>query len=287
MFCFRISRFKLDQSVCIINHAHVHRSPNFEKGMRVLLLSVLVGLVSVDAQAQRTRITTSNPIFQRIGRDYSAPAPQSPPKLNPEAPRIAKDPWRILDGKTNIESESTGWIRFSGKVTNVHPGGVMLSGYYGPSFNSVEPTDFFVANFPYSVAEEDRVGPSGNAWYLAKPAGTYTYTTVLGGSRTVHKLDYGEIWTPPTPPPPTPEQVAAARAEANKRKANAEAVALKWNLDQAAKGDAYGQFRMGQRYLTGDGVETNVVLAKEMFEKAAAQGHEGAKSELARMAETR
>ena len=75
----------------------------------------------------------------------------------------------------------------------------------------------------------------------------------------------------------------AATAVAKKRKADAQAAAVKFNQEQAAAGDAAGQYRMGQRYLTGDGVETNRALAIDLFLKAAAQGHERAKAELEKL----
>src|SRR5882724_4486138 len=41
----------------------------------------------------------------------------------------------------------------------------------------------------------------------------------------------------------------------DQRAMDANIKSLKFNQDQAAKGDAYGQFRMGERYMVGDGVE--------------------------------
>ncbi len=48
----------------------------------------------------------------------------------------------------------------------------------------------------------------------------------------------------------------------------------------AAEGDAYAQMRMGERYLTGDGVPKDLILARSYLEKAAAQGSPSAVADL-------
>jgi hypothetical protein len=68
------------------------------------------------------------------------------------------------------------------------------------------------------------------------------------------------------------KQRQAAIEAAEKRKQAGADRALKYNQDLADKGDAYGQLRMGERYLNGDGVEKNETKAKDYLSKAAAQG---------------
>ncbi|MDB6025972.1 MAG: hypothetical protein JWM68_2195, partial [Verrucomicrobiales bacterium] len=75
-------------------------------------------------------------------------------------------------------------------------------------------------------------------------------------------------------------QLAAAKAKA---KSEADAKALKFNLDSAERGEAYGQYRMGMRYLTGEGVPQDRLKAREWFAKAAEQGHTQAKDELGKI----
>jgi TPR repeat protein len=58
---------------------------------------------------------------------------------------------------------------------------------------------------------------------------------------------------------------------------------LKFHQEEANKGNAYYQFRMGQRYLIGDGVEKDTSKACDMFLKAAAQGNEEAKAALQKL----
>ncbi len=57
--------------------------------------------------------------------------------------------------------------------------------------------------------------------------------------------------------------------------------AVAWNLSKANSGDAYGQFRMGERYRDGEGVVKDETKAKEWLKKAADQGHKEAVSALA------
>lgn len=59
--------------------------------------------------------------------------------------------------------------------------------------------------------------------------------------------------------------------------------ALAENKKQAANNDPYGQLRMGERYLTGDGVEKNLVLAKAFLRQAADQDSPTAIQELAKI----
>lgn len=103
-------------------------------------------------------------------------------------------------------------------------------------------------------------------------------------------LDLFDCGKPYVPPPPTPEQLesakAAASAEAKEKKQERQRIAgaaLKYNQELADKGDAYGQLRMGERFLTGDGVEKNETKAREYLKRSADQGNETAKAVLEKM----
>ncbi|MEO6184637.1 MAG: hypothetical protein ABIP71_16345, partial [Verrucomicrobiota bacterium] len=67
------------------------------------------------------------------------------------------------------------------------------------------------------------------------------------------------------------------------RRETAIAKALQSNKDKAESGDAYGQFRMGERFRDGEGVPKDEKLAREWFSKAAEQGHADAKKELGKI----
>ncbi len=87
------------------------------------------------------------------------------------------------------------------------------------------------------------------------------------------------------------EEAMAAKAdrqEAQKRAAQATAKklaasALAENERLAAQGDAYGELRMGERYLTGDGVDKDIFKARDYLQLAAAQGSQTAADELNRL----
>lgn len=58
---------------------------------------------------------------------------------------------------------------------------------------------------------------------------------------------------------------------------------LKWHQEQAEKGMPFAQCSLGKRYLAGDGVPKDLTLARQWFEKAAAQGDPEAKAALAKL----
>jgi len=88
-----------------------------------------------------------------------------------------------------------------------------------------------------------------------------------------------ELWDYWAPRVPTPEEIAAAKAAQEKAKSDAKAKfeaskkagelrALKANQDAAAKGDTFGLMRMGERYRDGEGVEKDLIKAREYLQKA-------------------
>jgi TPR repeat protein len=58
------------------------------------------------------------------------------------------------------------------------------------------------------------------------------------------------------------------------------AIALAENERLAAQGDAYGELRMGERYLTGDGVDKDVFKTRDYLQRAADHGSPTATEEL-------
>lgn len=210
-----------------------------------------------------------------------------------------RDPWRVIDG-TTFYAKGDDWVEFAGKVLEIQPGrGIRLEGNYNrigsgatmyfTGNSSAFNYEFFVANFPYDVAEGDMVSVSEG--FTARKTSTYTYKTTAGGSRTIRQIDYG---TPYVPPALTPEQIADAKAAQEKASVNAKANAaaqkqvtatraLKFNQDAAAKGDMFGLLRMGERYRDGDGVEKDLAKAKEYLQKSADAGSPTAKEELSKL----
>jgi TPR repeat protein len=86
------------------------------------------------------------------------------------------------------------------------------------------------------------------------------------------------------------EQIAAAQklaaeraAAANKAAKAAQERALKYNQDQADKGDPTGLLRMGERYRDGDGVPKDLSKAREYFTKAVNAGSPTAADALSKL----
>jgi hypothetical protein len=80
--------------------------------------------------------------------------------------------------------------------------------------------------------------------------------------------------------PPSPAEIAAVKAKAEAVKKAAEAKALKYDEDLAARGDAFGLLRMGERFRDGDGVTNNLALARDYLLRAAKAGDPTAEEEL-------
>ena len=94
--------------------------------------------------------------------------------------------------------------------------------------------------------------------------------------------DYGVDYVPPAQQL-TPQEAAAAKAQAAKMKAGVEAAKLKFDEEQAENGKDLYQYRMGVRYLKGDGVPSDLSKARDYLTKSAAQGNQDARRELAKL----
>ena len=80
-----------------------------------------------------------------------------------------------------------------------------------------------------------------------------------------------------------PAPVAASTRTAKPANGEIAARVLKFWQEKADHGDSDGQFHLGQRYLTGDGVEKDIAKARELFQKAAAQGNKEAEAALQKL----
>jgi len=124
-------------------------------------------------------------------------------ELQAEYNFVPEHPWRAFNGVTNY-IKNTDAVEFCGKILEVQPKGVRINGDYDKLFsatyfssieNDSQNQEFFVANFPFEAAENESVPESRHL--MAYYVGTYAYTTVNGGSRTIRKLDYGIPCEPP------------------------------------------------------------------------------------------
>lgn len=80
-----------------------------------------------------------------------------------------------------------------------------------------------------------------------------------------------------------PGAVAVSARTAEPDKGEKAARVLKFWQERADQGDSFGQFHLGQHYLTGDGVEKDIPKARDLFTKAAAQGNKEAEAALQKL----
>jgi hypothetical protein len=207
-----------------------------------------------------------------------------------------KDPWRVVDGKI-YSAVDDGWVQFSGKVLEVQQGkGIRVLGKYSsyivghPSSDDDDAKEFFVANFPYDIADDSEIGHQ--TVYMAKNTNrTYTYPTVSGGSHTIDMLDYGVPCDEPEAVKEDREQksiaaqaaLEAARIAEAQKQFLVQSNVIVWLKPQATNGDASAQCDLGEHYLNGQGCETNKTLAIFWLQKAAAQGYSEASNRLAKI----
>ena len=214
---------------------------------------------SVPSRASQIRFelncdTFQHPIRQVRGKIYD---------LRP----LAK--WIAMDNR-KVKNPSPEWKFTRAKVLSVPKDGLLV--YLGSAWNE---TVYFVTNYPGNLADDQPIH-----FWAVDVRQNYKYRAASGETKTVRTLDCG---TPYIPPLPTKEQIESAKAAAaqaaSQRKAATQAAeqrALEWNQKQAAKGDAFGEFRMGERYRDGDGVEQDLSKAREFFQKSAEQGNAAA-----------
>jgi hypothetical protein len=183
------------------------------------------------------------------------------------------------------------WIE--GKVIQVVKEGLIVDvtpKHYDPFLNFERRGEFkavLLMNYPHQegVVDGQQVGTRASA------VGRYQYVAVSGATRTIERYDVAEVsrleareWQR------VQEAFAQKRLLAEKAadRARTERAAsvprlIAFQLQQASNGLPSFQYIVGQRYLKGDGVETNAALAREWFTKAAAQGDSQAKKALAEM----
>jgi len=108
-------------------------------------------------------------------------------------------PWRSLDGKV-YNAKDTNWLQFTGKIIEIRPNGILLSGAFGqPLEDGWYKGDYYVDNFPnrkYAMADNEEISTAYNCVaHLDIESSTYVYTNTTIDLRvhTVRRLDYGKI----------------------------------------------------------------------------------------------
>jgi TPR repeat protein len=189
-------------------------------------------------------------------------------------------------GDTIYEADRNGvFEKIEGTVDSIHNGLVFVNvpktAYNGFANEYIDGTfakRIAITNLP----SWDKETTDQKLGMLAMRVGIYDD----GSGHPIQLYDYGISCDPPKPKQLTLEQIADAKAKADEVKKTASDKALKYNQDQAAKGDAYGLLRMGERYRDGDGVEKNLAKAKEFFNKAVAAGSPSAAEELGKLTQS-
>ncbi len=171
---------------------------------------------------------------------------------------VPADPWRIMNGEKPAFAKGGDWVQFEGRVTQSSADGMVLQGWYGEPLGYMLPgkgnetgMTFFLSNFPRRVPVGQFL--SRNDRLVALKSGTKNEMTLL---------DYGTVYVPQM----TVAEEQKAQAASNKSKT--EAKVLAWHQELADKGDAYGEYKMGMRYLNGDGVDKDAQKARDMLTKA-------------------
>ncbi len=206
--------------------------------------------------------------------------------------------YRVVEGKVYDVSRSVLWKHFDGDCLTVLSNGIILQemkvnkvymtgpvnhlqsqGAWAPAGGSVASETrhpgkrFFLRNYPPSLWPTTGKRIEG----LAMQTGVFQHS-----NETLEQWDYGVDYTPQAHML-TPEEAAAAKTEADRKKAERDAATLKFESENSEKGSDLYQYRVGLRYLNGNGVPKDLAKARDYLSKAAAQGNKEAAAELAKL----
>ena len=199
---------------------------------------------------------------------------------------LVKGPVQSIKGVVKGTFPKSGTILVAKMIPVVDEQGFPVYDWQGLSVLQESDNEIVVANYP----SLDNLATGAKISFHARTIGT-----IRGKNRDgTDSSTVLELWEYYTPPQPTPEEIAAAKAAQDKANAEAKAKAaaqkkaiaakvLKSNQDDAAKGDAYGLLRMGERYRDGESVEKDLTKAKEYLQKAADAGSPTAAEELSKL----
>jgi hypothetical protein len=234
--------------------------------------------------------------------------------------QIPEDAWRDFGGVIKyVKSPDFNFVTFQGQILQTTSNGIRVNGKIG----SNSQIEFFVKNFPHKFDDETLIGTDKK--YVAVEDGQFTYLNISGNICSIQQLDYGvpcirpknadAIETAALNLTPSEEKaINDAKLEANMKQAEANlaeenlqvflqkieddnnratlakqsalAKVVKWNQEQADKGDSYGLLRMGERYRDGDGVNRDLKKAREYLTKAANAGSATGADELSKLNQT-
>ena len=180
-----------------------------------------------------------------------------------------------------------------GRVLSVAKEGVLINEYESEDFSFEKGTTLlFVRNYPFQVVDDDRVA------LFAVDDGVYQYTSAVGAIKTVSAVNYGNLVSGEESAKLLADQKAEekrakeiADAERHAKKLIAEyaergarekrnAAAIQFIKERAASGSGVFQLRLAEKYIAGEGVETNLALARLWLLAACTNGESQASNLL-------
>lgn len=239
--------------------------------MKIITALVLTLLCAVGVAAQ-------TPVFSDGGFDREMKEIQEKKKKRAAYEQATRN--RVVDGKHYDILKSELWSQiFSAKVDSVSKAGIVgsVQKFNRALGDHVHDHYILVKHHPLesSVVSGEYLEP-----FRAMKVGR---TQINGDMVAIYDCGVTPPVTPTAVKVLTPDQITAKNAAAAQKRTEQRAAELKFHQALAAKGDAYGQLRMGERYLKGDGVDEDPVKARELLAKAAAQGNETAKALLGKL----
>jgi hypothetical protein len=179
-------------------------------------------------------------------------------------------PYRVVDGVTNDVSRDAGWVALAGRVVSKFEEGKYLI--------KKNPGDALVIlkNVPLTRVDEEEM-PS----VQCKEIGSESYVAANNVKNTVKAYDFGVACSPPKDAIDglklQKSFILQQYKEANERR-------IKFEIQEAEKGDATAQYMLGRRYLYGDGIPKDEQQARHWLEASALQGNPDARSKLQSLA---
>jgi len=266
-----------------------------------LVLMIVVQAMAAGNPLRRQGISQSQPNATTDPAPYAAPQPvqsQRSMKFTPLPPEVDL---RILNGQIYNAAQSTNWTplnmmpAYSGwtsgayklEVLDTLTNAIIVGCSFLPG-TGLKPYKCLLRFDPASHIDPPVTGaPVDGQMRVFRARETVEY-----GPERIAVCDRGLPYTPENRRFLTNDTLGAsfreaatakeeaAKSAAEKKKTEMDAASLKLHQDLAAQGSAYGQFRMGERFRDGEGVPKDLVKAREMLSKAAAQGNAEAATAL-------
>lgn len=232
---------------------------------------------------------------------------------------VAPDSLRVVNGQLYNINQSALWTDLQGDILNISTSGVILSLYrMEPIYEAVTTSrathnymggvtgyravatqvevgkekvpyrKIILRNYPANLQPAVSQGISframriGTSDYKGETLELWDYgSTPTQGELRKFKDEADERQKAAKKELDEQRRVAAEKAAAAKKVAQAKAV--KWNQEQADKGDPTGLLRMGEFYRDGNGVPKDLDKAREYLTKASAAGSPDAADELSKL----